>query len=337
MESTERLGYEKYNPSFFDVDQSWVEFSSKGYSKLRWSYGQRITPYSDTYELTCNGLIIPSPPKIYSGSIPSPNIQVFDFNGLFPINLNRNTLDSNYLPFEADLIKSVFREILSVILSIEPLVVFNNDKIILNEKRSLPQLFGGIRIHEYFRDFLYSTNGYALKNGYLNDFVRSSKIISINIAKVDGINSLPIKFNDVFLIEFWEDSLNVKGNIDLGTGYSNVEWAIYPDSSTDYNWLEVNSKYKKDILIVSTKKFITFRRNDIKVIPVYLGFMSIDQIGVIRSIICYSWKSFPINNMNSSFNNFLAEIFADLQDSFIPYNVKDKDDKVKEILCNALK
>lgn len=328
-----KVGYEEYDPSYFESDWRWVEFSSTGYSKLRWSYVSKYIPYESNYQLTCNGLIIPSPPSIFSGSIPPPHIQVFDFNGIFPINLSRNNLDSNKLPFEKELVNSVYKEILTRILSIDPEITISSGAISLPKRITYPKLFGKLSMDDFFSGYLYSLEGYCLKNGYINDLVRNNKVLELSILRNENLISLPIKFNESFFVEISRFQKEIiKGYADVSIEKKRIEWIIYPETDTGDNLFEGDSDYKKEMKKIKTKDFTIFKRNDVKTLPIYLGAMSEFELDHLQSIICYSRKGYVVNKMNRQFNNFLAGIFSDLGDVFIPYEEEARKIRIREIL-----
>jgi molecular chaperone HtpG len=333
LEYNKKYGYNEYDPSYLKNEANWVEFSSAGYSKLRWSYVQKVLPFGGKYQLTYNGLVVPLPPLLYSGSIMPPHIQVFDFNGIFPINLNRNTLDSNKLPFEKELIRSVFTQILTLLLEIEPELIVENNGIDIRNRIKFPKLFGRININDFFDGFFYTNRGYCLKNGFMNDYIRNTKYLIINLKKRDAISSLQLKLNDDFLIEFSRfEHETITGYTSTSSFKKTIEWALYLGKNTKDYAFESDPDYKKEIIEIKTVPFTVFKKHHIKSLPIFLGNISEFDLGHVQSIICYSGISVNRIDLNREFNQFLKEVFSTDYSPFIPYNVEDRKVKIEQIL-----
>jgi molecular chaperone HtpG len=97
----------------------WKVFRPKGYQAVWWSYSRAPV-------LSCNGLIINESERSYRTPLFSaspfkpPNVSVFDPDGLLPLNLQRDRLETSVLPFEADLLREVTSEFLAVLLVHSP-------------------------------------------------------------------------------------------------------------------------------------------------------------------------------------------------------------------------
>ncbi len=327
------LGYEEFEPGFDEENDLWINFKSHGYTKLRWSYESVKFKYAGDYQLTCNGLILPSPPPLLAGSIPVPNIQVFDFNGIFPISLNRNNLDSHNLPFETDLINSVFTYILNLILSINPETVFMNGKFQIPERIKPLQLFQGLKAEDFFGGFLYKTNGYIIRNGYLNDFIRNSIVVSVDFERGNNMNYVPLFFDNNYFYETSKVSENIRGNISNNFGGSAIDCALYKDTDPTKYYFHQDSNYKTELFGIRANKFISFRHKFAENSPIQLGKLNDVELGSLKSVILRRNRRFGFGNRE--FDNYLSKVFTDLDFAIIPYEEKEREKKLKQIMESA--
>lgn len=113
----------------------WYRFNSVGFNSIHWSldfatdvnglYGyESIDNYRNRNELrnetlVCNGFVIPTGYQVDGFPWVKPSISVFDGNARMPLSLNRDYLLENRVPFERDLIRSVFHLLMKNFLEIE--------------------------------------------------------------------------------------------------------------------------------------------------------------------------------------------------------------------------
>lgn len=104
------------------LPQGWREFSHPDFQKIHWSFTKLTTRENSSYGrdwLLCNGILVsedwaressfdieisPQSPTI---NLQHPTISVFDQDGLLPLNLSRNNLASDGLPFKKELQESM--------------------------------------------------------------------------------------------------------------------------------------------------------------------------------------------------------------------------------------
>ena len=118
-----------HNPEI--TSNNWRQFKPKGFQKVHWTldlnekhnyYGYgRLGKKTELNQLICNGFKISRDYKLkdksYSWKIPK--ISVFDNDANFPLSLNRDGIQDDYLPFEEELLESVVKEIIKALLNIE--------------------------------------------------------------------------------------------------------------------------------------------------------------------------------------------------------------------------
>jgi molecular chaperone HtpG len=111
--------------------KNWRLFSTKDYKGIHWTfdlnesrqfYYNEEERLSKVYnKLVCNGFKIEKEYKIHNKSYTwiEPKISVFDNGGNFPLSLNRDYIQDDYLPFENDLLEAISLEIISNLLKTE--------------------------------------------------------------------------------------------------------------------------------------------------------------------------------------------------------------------------
>lgn len=334
LDYNSKYGYNEFNPSYFETNSDWIEFTAKGYSKLRWSYKEKANISKNNYELTCNGLLIPEPPSIHFGAIPPPHVQIFDFNGILPINLNRNSLDSNILPFEKELIYSIFKYVLIQILKVRPNIIVKDNYMFISNNNERFQLHSKLNPYDFYCGLIYTSKGYFFKNRYLNDMVYGQKFISIEISDNEKIDKLSIKLDDSYVIQVERINKYRKGTMisDLYSKLQSIEWCIFEDQYFNKNSVEKSTKHIIDYVSFYNKKFVVVRKTNIIEIPLSLGMMTEFEILQLSSITCYSkFSNLPLST-NSAFNQFLSEIFSNLNECMIPYEDRARIEKIDAII-----
>lgn len=110
------------------LPQSWHEFSHPDFQKIHWSFTKLTTKESSPYGrewLLCNGILVSESwaheskidieisrlsPTI---NLQHPTLSIFDPDGLLPLNLSRNNLASDELPFKKELQESMAKWLVS--------------------------------------------------------------------------------------------------------------------------------------------------------------------------------------------------------------------------------
>ena len=333
LQLDEKLGYEKFDPSFTDSSNEWKEFYPDGYEKVRWSYKSFIPLELKEYKylLTCNGLLIPKPPIFGSSYISPPHIQIFDLEGNLPINLGRNSLDTKYLPFEDDLIESIFFDIIEKMLSVninnplknniinhfvdEKMVEFKN----INDKSRL------------YNGFIYSKAGFLINNSYLLDHFIGDYIIKLNYYFTDNnfLLNLDIKDHWIVINPISKD-YKIKGNLYDSKIIKHLIQALYREDNFSNNNPDLILNFEKyDFL--KNGLFFQYKKKNSKC-DIYFGHILKDQFENIISIETFNDVLFLKSEGHvKDFGYFLKSLFPSKEDSILPYDIKQRIEKIKEL------
>jgi len=144
------IPYLTLNPDLDNIPTDWNALDSEGFSKILWTYSEKYVKES----YFCNGIIINNFDQIIEkkeylnlGVIRlSPRISVFDNEGNLPLTLNRNGF-ADRLPFEYDLLKDIYKDFISYILTLQIGKIEQNNKIRITKNNTN---YSGIKTREGF-------------------------------------------------------------------------------------------------------------------------------------------------------------------------------------------
>jgi molecular chaperone HtpG len=112
-----------------ELEPEFHSFKPEGYNKVVWGYESKIYLTDDATDINkrlpkvlCNGIDIPNGYSLsdnYSSISNEPSISVFDYDGIFPLTLDRNSLDQATLPFEELLALEIYKDIIAYALAAE--------------------------------------------------------------------------------------------------------------------------------------------------------------------------------------------------------------------------
>jgi molecular chaperone HtpG len=161
----------------YDVD-SFYSFATEEFEKIKWKYFYEKNSYGKSYTnlLACNGIIItkdlnssktyfdyPDDEKYvytyFRGHVVTqkPSIIVTDKEGIFPLKLDRNDIDTNYFPFDDKLLSEVSKKYIIDILSLDLTINKMQDDDFPHNST-----------------LIYSSNGYTLNFDYFLDNIKES-------------------------------------------------------------------------------------------------------------------------------------------------------------------
>ena len=163
----------------FEIDRSGVNcFETKDFKMIEWKY------FDDSYRIphipfvVCNGIIITKElnyPKDYflypneNGNYviyQKPSFMVEDTEGMFPLKLDRNDIDTIELPFETELKREIAKDFIAQILTL---------KVDISSKiKRIP-----IKVHDC--ELLYLENGFVLNFDYFIDNLSNKSFSFIRI------------------------------------------------------------------------------------------------------------------------------------------------------------
>jgi hypothetical protein len=319
------LGYLSYFPAFNEEINNSIEFKIDGYNKIRLLFNSNIpaiVPEYSSYNLICNGIIIPKAPPFRHNLLKTPHVQVFDFDGNLPINLGRNSLDTKFLPFEDQILNLVYLDYLEKLISHDTVVNITEDKVVKGSGKIINHPFLNENF-QYSSDFIYSKQGFILKSRKFIENIRFNKFIVIGSKdlKKDEVLSLDFKVNDDDLVMFkGTPHIFEPPTVGPEKDLKYLEVALYKKTervlrgliSREVDKLRLYAKFfNKDK--VSYKSSYYFGNIDEE------GSPKLDYIEIFNNLLLIKKYIFgPI-----SFENFLINFF-DGENLMLPYNVKDR-------------
>jgi molecular chaperone HtpG len=157
-----------------DLGVNYNAFTPEGYDKVVWGFGHEA-------KLLCNGFIISNGYEItkykkISSSISNlPTVSVLDKYNNFPLSLNRESINNDSLPFEKELIKEVYLDVMAFILNFKNIDRGVSEKISFNcDLLNYPAFKGTRSDTNYNRQRLcFSKKGYGL---FCNQLLQTNKI-----------------------------------------------------------------------------------------------------------------------------------------------------------------
>lgn len=155
------------NRQIFFTPSKKREIYPSGYDKIQWDYSKEMRTNFDMF-VACNDIIITS--SNYSNFLPKSEVIIFkphllidDSQGNLPLSLNRNSLDSFFLPFEADLFEDVSKDFIAQILM---------SQISSVEIRKYS-------IHPHYIELLYLADGFSLVFDYFINKIQDKRVLRI--------------------------------------------------------------------------------------------------------------------------------------------------------------
>lgn len=215
------LGYNKHLPGYHDVlPPGWYQMPTQEYNKILWAYNLpeyvngRDLGYNNhqNLDINLNGIFIPNIAKLIDQQMV---ISVFDFEGKFPINLNRNGLDGS-LPFKNQLIEEMVKKSFASIIFNSMTTPFSNlsaEKIM--DTRIIDPILGHATL------FL-SKTGYIVASDYFIEKNKTRLLLSSQLS-------------------YCKDLLS---SVDLGNAF--IEILII---SSFKNWAELNASRHYNVVI----------------------------------------------------------------------------------------
>ena len=326
-------------------NNNWFSFSTKEYERIDWNYN--YNKYDKKYRLLCNGLIIPNAFRLEGYDFPRdieiPIVSVIDREGRFPLNLNRNGIEDNRLPFEKDLIVQIYEDILDKLISMKETTTYSEDTINIGNSYLEHPAIGSTYYYAYvygmrIDDLIFNKEGYCLcyecnlKKFKVKEITKIwvETPISIEDKKVIGFlgDNIMISTRDIPNgIDSYKFCLDINFLQELGDGF----W-FYADAiiikAEKYKYLFANEKNRmrsgfRDTLkvIKETKEWMLLARKE-KKIDVDLDIL--ERLKGISLIVKYHFEEKPelYKKEKIEKSNILSELitkrFGDK--IFIPYS-----------------
>jgi molecular chaperone HtpG len=324
------LGYKKFDPDYTEESNSWKNVMLKEYAKIRWSYSGDVIKGMDqsAYKLTCNGLIIPIPPIFESVCLRPPHIQVFDFNGLLPVNLGRNSLDTKYLPFEDELKDSIFLEILLSIFEQEVSCIVSHKSIEIKHNNKPPEIQNIVSLDYFFDGFLYSKNGMIINNNYVLDFFYEEKFIDLLCySNEEDSSSFSIDIKNSWLkVNTITRNYKPLGNINVLNLSNKLEFGILKKDSILIDLLKAKGFILSKMEIASNELVLLATSEDFKK-NIFIGNLTQQEYANVVSLYLYASCNALKQSINQKeFGDFLRRFFKSKENCILP---QDREARIK--------
>ncbi|NFO87269.1 hypothetical protein FDC58_04420 [Clostridium botulinum] len=252
-----------------DLNESWSTIKPEGFYKVDWTY--RIAGSKLFY----NGIAIQNnyyPYRLENYRFPedfhTPIVSVVDNDGNLPLNLNRNGISDEKLPFERELITDIYKDIISKLLISKNLSELHKDYILIkNTELTHPAIgsnygfFHALRPHE----LLLSTKGYnilhyynikKLNLKYINKVWVNEKIDRLNDKElISKIKNIVISKESLSSIQKFKEAIEID-KVNLGQTYNITNKRIFIKKK-DFDYIFEDGKkrmtvsFKKDMKIES--------------------------------------------------------------------------------------
>lgn len=129
---------------FNDKNDEWKCFRTEEYENISWSYAKSFSNYQDDLDvcaLICNGIVIPEAEWELTYSFPAPvsfvppALSITDKDERLPLTLDRKRLEVQVLPFEKDLMRQIYNEILDKFMEKKNITVFKDKELDIRNSR----------------------------------------------------------------------------------------------------------------------------------------------------------------------------------------------------------
>lgn len=329
------------------TNESWNKVSIDEYNKVEWRYGV------DT-ELLCNGIRVPEHYSIKDypivGTINKPTISVVDYDGNFPLTLDRNGISGDMLPFEKELLENISQNIFADIFTASNISVFGNEKLTIGDVRNEhPAIKKDYRkfVGLLPNDYIFTREGYSIAHGHNLRKMSDSKITRVWInnncneindsAFLAKINHLSICKDLPTAIEHYNEIFDIKDPMNNGGDFDFRSVRVFMNKS-QFNRLfnesvkRVRSQFKNGVSIeYDTENWVCFTYGNPPATD--LTVQDIERNSNSINILCehYFKDLTPKDDkgeLSSSIldNDFIGRFLSDnfTEYTFIPYDLEER-------------
>lgn len=250
-----------------ESDDIWHSINPEEFNRVDWTYqGYRK-------KLFYNGITIQDnyyPFRLENYRFPQdfniPAVSVVDNDGNLPLNLDRNGISDDKLPFETELVTDIYKDIISKLLVSKNLSELHRDYLIIKETELVHPAIGNeygmfrtLRSHEFLLskkgfNILHSHNISKLKLKSINKVWINNKIERINDKELlSKIESIVISKESLTSIQKFKEAIEIS-NINLGQRYNITNKRIFIKKK-DFDYIfedgkkRMSSSFKKDMKI----------------------------------------------------------------------------------------
>lgn len=321
-------------------EKKWRVFKTSDYGEVNWTYDM----LSDRYRLICNGIIIPLAYELKNYCFPRdvriPLVSITDKNGKLPLNLSRNSIEDNCLPFERELMKEIYMDMLDVLENNTDVGLWSESSLKVNDAYLAHPSIGTTYAYEYNygmrpEEVIYNREGYCLCYDYFLQRLKSKKIskvwierdmeiIEAKLLTILGENIVVSQRDLPNSIDSYKYCLDNNGMKALGAMYNFVvNYFIMKKSKFDYLFECGKNRIRQGFLqefekISENEEWICFGRKGVQ------ERIKVDELGNLSKIclmIQYEYEricdldNYPEKSL--LFNNLLEEKYGGKV--FIPY------------------
>ena len=180
-----------------DIESYWKSIRPEGYYRVDWTYKMQN-------KLICNGIIIPGKYRTYvfkkyrfPDDFLLPTVSIVDSDANLPLNLDRNGISDNKLPFETELVKDIYSDIIANLLMAEGISELQDEQLIIKETKFLHP---AIRKRDYKFHALESADLILTKKGFNLCHYYSLERLDIKLVNKIWVNSDTREIKDKELI-----------------------------------------------------------------------------------------------------------------------------------------
>ena len=168
----------------------WNRITADGYEDVQWSYRDTGSGVKD--ELACNGIAIgrlnldSSVWRADAGmDFNLPSISVFDPNGKFPLVLTRTAMATRSLPFQAEVIADICRDLVAFCLTDEAPTIWRAHAMKLSPV-TIPKChylgLAGRGWERRYTPYVMTRGGFALRNDWILRYLNLSSLVVVSDA-----------------------------------------------------------------------------------------------------------------------------------------------------------
>lgn len=335
-----------------DSDESWSNIKPEGFYRVDWKYGRTGV------KLFYNGIAIQDNYYAYRleyyrfpEDFYTPVVSVVDNDGNFPLNLDRNGISNEKLPFERELVIDIYKDIISKLLVSGSVSEFHKDYLLIKNTELIHPAIGynyGIFRALMSHELLLSIKGYNILHSYnikkLN--LKSIKKVWVN-DKIDRlsdkelvskIENIVISKESLSSIQKFKVAIEID-KVNLGQAYNIANKRIFiKKKDFDYIFEEgkkrMTASFKKDMKIESqSENWYCITYGDIP--ETNLNINSFERnTENINLFIEYYHKEEANNYISNIYGrnycecSFLDDIMGEYmsEKEYVPYNIKKRQD-----------
>lgn len=233
---------DKFKVHLYDgeLEDYWNSIKPNGFFRVDWTY-------KSTNEFCCNGIAIKGNGFIYrlkNYRFPErfnyPSISVVDNDANLPLNLDRNGISDNSLPFETELVCDIYKDIIAKLLVSSNICELSNDYLIIRDTKLKHDAINDRNIYNTLlksHELLLTKTGFNILHHYVLKNLETKVInkvwVNDRISKIDDseimykFNNLVVSRENLSSIQKFKEAIDCNAIINLGQSYTFEDLRIY--------------------------------------------------------------------------------------------------------------